>query len=47
MAEAAQLLALELGQYQYKFGVLPIEENVELLKLSLLREKQATCLAMA
>ena len=45
LAEAARILAIELGHYQYKFGLLEIEESVEMLKVSNLNEEQATWVA--
>jgi len=38
---AARLLALQVGQYQRKFGVLPLEDAMELLETKSLGEEQA------
>lgn len=38
---AARLLAIQVGQYQRKFGALPLEEAIELLETESLSEDQA------
>ncbi len=38
---AARLLAIQVGQYQRKFGALPLEEAIELLETESLSEGQA------
>ena len=38
---AARLLALQVGQYQRKFGALPLEDAMELLETKPLGEEQA------
>jgi hypothetical protein len=38
---AARLLALQVGQYQRKFGALPLEDAMELLETKSLGEAQA------
>lgn len=38
---AARLLAIQVGQYQRKFGALPLEEAIELLETASLSEDQA------
>ena len=38
---AARLLALQVGQYQRKFGALPLEDAIELLESKSLDETQA------
>ena len=38
---AARLLALQVGQYQRKFGALPLEDAMELLETTSLGEEQA------
>ena len=41
IAEAARVLALQVGHYQRKFGVLPINETMELLSVAALSKEQA------
>ena len=41
VAEAARLLAIQLGHYQRKFGALPLDEAIELLETGALSEDQA------
>ena len=41
MIAVARLLAIQLGQYQKKFGTLPLEDAIELLESKSLGEKQA------
>jgi hypothetical protein len=41
LAEAARLLALQLGHYHRKFGVLPLEDSIDLLERETLDEEQA------
>lgn len=41
IAAAARLLAIQVGQYQRKFGALPLEEAIELLETESLSEGQA------
>lgn len=41
IAAAARLLAIQVGQYQRKFGALPLEEAIELLETESLSEDQA------
>ena len=37
----ARLLAIQIGQYQRKFGTLPLEDAIELLETEALNEDQA------
>lgn len=41
IAEAARILALQIGHYQRKFGALPIDETMQLLNTAALTEEQA------
>jgi len=41
LVAAARLLAIQLGQYQRKFGALPLEDAIELLETEALSEDQA------
>lgn len=41
MVAAARLLAIQVGQYQRKFGTLPLEDAIELLETEALSEDQA------
>jgi hypothetical protein len=41
LVAAARLLAIQLGQYQRKFGTLPLEDAIELLETEALSEDQA------
>ena len=41
IAEAARMLAVQVGHYQRKFGNLPFEEAMELLESESLDEEQA------
>src|SRR5258705_12285851 len=41
LAEAARMLAVQVGHYQRKFGNLPFEEVMELLESQSLDEEQA------
>jgi len=41
LAEAARILAIQCGHYQRKFGVLPLDEAIELLETESLDENQA------
>ena len=41
IAEAARILALQVGHYQRKFGALPIDETMELLHVPALSKEQA------
>jgi hypothetical protein len=41
LAEVARILALQVGHYQRKFGVLAIDETLELLNMPSLTEEQA------
>jgi len=41
LAEAARMLAIQVGHYQRKFGNLPFEEAMELLESQSLDEEQA------
>jgi hypothetical protein len=41
MIAVARLLAIQLGQYQKKFGTLPLEDAIELLESKSLGEEQA------
>ena len=45
IAAAARLLAIQLGQYQKKFGALPLEDAIELLETESLSEDQAAQVA--
>jgi len=38
---AARLLAIQIGQYQRKFGAVPLEDSIELLETESLGEDQA------
>jgi hypothetical protein len=38
---AARMLAVQLGHYQRKFGVMPFDESVDLLESTGLNEEQA------
>ena len=41
IAAAARLLAIQIGQYQRKFGPLPLDDAIELLETESLSEDQA------
>ena len=41
IAEAARMLAIQVGNYQRKFGALPLEDVMELLEAKTLDEDQA------
>lgn len=41
IALAAQVLAIQVGHYQRKFGIIPIDEAMDLLEASGLSEEQA------
>jgi hypothetical protein len=41
MVAAARMLAVQIGQYQRKFGPLPLEDAIELLETEALSEDQA------
>jgi hypothetical protein len=41
IAEAARILSLQVGHYQRKFGVLPIDVTLELLHVPALSKEQA------
>ena len=43
IAEAARILALQVGHYQRKFGALPIDETIELLHVPALSKEQLIC----
>ena len=45
MIAVARLLAIQLGQYQKKFGPLPLEDAIELLESKTLGEEQAAQVA--
>jgi hypothetical protein len=45
LAEAARMLAIQVGHYQRKFGDLPFEEAMELLESQSLDEEQAGWMA--
>ena len=45
MIAVARLLAIQLGQYQKKFGTLPLEDAIELLESKTLGEEQAAQVA--
>ncbi len=45
LVAVARLLAIQVGQYQKKFGPLPLEEAIELLETTSLSEDQAGCVA--
>jgi hypothetical protein len=45
IAEAARMLAIQVGHYQRKFGVLPLDEAIELLESETLDEEQAGWIA--
>ena len=45
LAEAARMLAIQVGHYQRKFGILPFEEAIELLESQSLNEEQAGWMA--
>jgi hypothetical protein len=45
LVEAARLLAIQVGQYQRKFGALPLDESIELLETRALSEEQASRVA--
>lgn len=45
LAEAARMLAIQVGHYQRKFGVLPFEEAIELLETETLDDEQAGWIA--
>ena len=45
MIAVARLLAIQLGQYQKKFGALPLEDAIELLESKTLGEEQAAQVA--
>ena len=45
IAEAARMLAIQVGHYQRKFGVLPFEEAIELLETETLDDEQAGWIA--
>ena len=45
IAEAARLLAVQIGHYQRKFGVLPLDETIDLLETETLDEGQAGWIA--
>lgn len=42
---AARMLAIQVGQYQRKFGVIPLDEAVELMETQGLSEDQAGWIA--
>jgi hypothetical protein len=45
IAEAARMLAIQVGHYQRKFGVLSLDETIELLESETLDEEQAGWIA--
>ena len=45
LVAVARLLAIQVGQYQKKFGPLPLEEAIELLETTSLSEEQAGSVA--
>ena len=45
MVAVARLLAIQIGQYQKKFGPLPLEDAIELLETTSLSEDQAGSVA--
>jgi len=45
LVAVARLLAIQVGQYQKKFGPLPLEEAIELLETESLSEDQAGSVA--
>ena len=45
IADAARLLAIQVGHYQRKFGALPLEDAIDLLETKALNEDQATWVA--
>lgn len=45
LVAVARLLAIQVGQYQKKFGPLPLEEAIELLETTSLSEDQAGSVA--
>jgi len=45
IAQAARLLALHVSHYERKFGVLPLEETIDLLERETLDEQQAGWIA--
>ena len=45
IAEAARMLAIQVGHYQRKFGVLPFEEAIVLLESETLSDEQAGWIA--
>ena len=45
LADAARMLAIQVAQYQRQFGVLPLEDAVELIEAETLGEDQAGWMA--
>ena len=45
IVDAAQMLAIQVGHYQRKFGALPLEDAIELLETEALNEDQAAWMA--
>ena len=45
IVDAARMLAIQVGHYQRKFGVLPLEDAIDLLETKALNEDQATWVA--
>jgi hypothetical protein len=45
IAEAARILAMQIGHYQRKFGVLPFEEAIDLLEKETLDDDEAGWIA--
>jgi hypothetical protein len=45
LADVARLLAIQVGQYQRKFGNLPLEDSIGLLETKALSEDQAGWIA--
>jgi hypothetical protein len=41
IAQAARMLAMQVGHYERKFGVLPSDEAIDLLETETLNEQQA------
>lgn len=45
VALAAQVLAIQVGHYQRKFGIIPIEEAMDLLEVEGVTDEQAGWIA--
>jgi hypothetical protein len=45
LAEAARMLAIQVGHYQRKFGALPFEEAIDLLEKETLNDDEASWIA--